>query len=184
MSAVTLVLEANSQLPELQKRVTGTQTSSVNAKAEEERRVAAAKRQIEADRQLVKDRVERERIAREAREAARARAESEPQPQEEPQFHVRGPGRKLDASAPSEGVASPQASTRVSREAEDVGPEDDADMIPSDQEDDQEEGDEDEGEETDEEEREFRRQDIENRMGMFGMASNAHHWGGGQKLGD
>lgn len=57
-------------------------------------------------------------------------------------------------------------------------------MIPSDQEDDDEEEDEDEGEETDEEERQFRRQDIENRMGMFGMASNAHHWGGGQKLGD
>lgn len=131
----------------------------------------------------MKQRVERERIVREAREAARAKAEAEPQPQEEPHFQVRGQGRKLDGSASAEGVGSPQARPRASQAPQQVGPDDDADMIPSDHEEDDEEG-EDDGEETDEEEREFRRQDAQNRMGMFGMASNAHHWGGGQKLGE
>lgn len=149
-------------------------TSTTNAKAEEERRVAAAKRQIEADRDAVRQRVERERIVREAREAARRQSESEPHPQEEPQFHVRGQGQRLDAPERT-GAESGGPQSRSPHQG--VGPEDDADMAPGHEE-------EDDGEETDEEERAFRRQDIQNRMGMFGMASNAHHWGGGQKLGD
>lgn len=156
----------------------GTTTSTTNAKAEEERRVAAAKRQIEADREIVRQRVERERIVREAREAARRQAEAEPQPEEEPQFYVRGKGRTLDGpEVEGEGVQQSQGAQQTHPS---VGPSDDADMMPSD-EDDEDGGD---GEETDEEEREFRRRDTENRMGMFGMASNAHHWGGGQKLGE
>lgn len=157
----------------------GTTASATNAKAEEERRVAAAKRQIEADRDAVKQRVERERIAREAREAARQKAEAEPQPEEEPHFRVRGQGRKLDASAEEDA----QSTEAPSGPHQSAGPDDDADMIPSDHEDNDDDR-EDDGEETDEDEREFRRQDAQNRMGMFGMASNAHHWGGGQKLGE
>lgn len=179
---------ADVQLPDLQKRVQGTTTSATNAKADEERRIAAAKRQIEADRELVKQRVERERIVREAREAARKQAEAEPQPQEEPHFRVRGQGHKLDDTAGTTGTTGTGEAQPSGGSQQSVGPSDDADMIPSDNDEDEAEDEDgdgaEDGEETDEDERAFRRQDAENRMGMFGMASNAHHWGGGNKLGE
>ncbi len=55
----------------------GTTLSKSSHKAEEAARVAAAKRQIEDDRNAVKDRVERERVGRDARAAAEAQAERE-----------------------------------------------------------------------------------------------------------
>ncbi|WOO83758.1 uncharacterized protein LOC62_05G007281 [Vanrija pseudolonga] len=57
-------------LPELQSRLSTQNIGKSNAKADEAARVAAAKRQIEADREEVKERADRERVARAAREKA------------------------------------------------------------------------------------------------------------------
>lgn len=54
----------------------GTNLSKTSHKAEEAARVALAKRQIEEDRALVADRVNRERIGRDARLVAEAQAEA------------------------------------------------------------------------------------------------------------
>lgn len=51
----------------------GTLTSKSSHKAEEARRVALAKLHIEGDRDAVKDRIERERMSRIAREHVQAR---------------------------------------------------------------------------------------------------------------
>ncbi|GMK57839.1 hypothetical protein CspeluHIS016_0406730 [Cutaneotrichosporon spelunceum] len=64
-------------LPDLQARAAGTNLSKTSHKAEEAARVAAAKLQIEDDRNDVRERVERERIGRDARAAAAANAEVE-----------------------------------------------------------------------------------------------------------
>jgi hypothetical protein len=64
------------QLPDLQKRVNERNASKQNYKADEAARVAAAKRQIHEDRELVRDRTERERIGREARVAVELEAEA------------------------------------------------------------------------------------------------------------
>lgn len=73
-------------------------------KADEARRVALAKLQIEADRDAVKDRTERERLARlaraqvEAREAQMlAEAGNDEDVDEEDQAEIWGEGQKLGA---------------------------------------------------------------------------------------
>ncbi|RSH83311.1 uncharacterized protein EHS24_006987 [Apiotrichum porosum] len=61
-------------LPSLQERLSVSNISKTAHKAEEAARVAAAKRQIEEDRELVRDRTERERMGRMAHERALAHA--------------------------------------------------------------------------------------------------------------
>ncbi|BEI86521.1 hypothetical protein CcaverHIS002_0608080 [Cutaneotrichosporon cavernicola] len=70
-------------LPDLQSRVTGSNLSKTSHKAEEAARIAAAKRQIEDDRNVVRERVERERVVRDVRAEAEAKAEHERKVQEE-----------------------------------------------------------------------------------------------------
>jgi hypothetical protein len=82
------------QLTDLLSRSSSRQTSNSLHKSDESERKARALREIEADRQLVKDRVERERIVRELREKARleaeAKAKAEEQEQEQDQEEANG----------------------------------------------------------------------------------------------
>ncbi|CAK9782704.1 hypothetical protein CC85DRAFT_285581 [Cutaneotrichosporon oleaginosum] len=91
-------------LPDLQARVAGTNLSKTSHKAEEAARIAAAKRQIEDDRNAVKDRVERERVARDARAAAAAQAEHERKVQEEAEeAEERARAARHEARGPTSG---------------------------------------------------------------------------------
>jgi hypothetical protein len=67
------------QLPDLKSRVTTVNVSKSAHKAVEAARVAAAKQQIEDDREVVRQRAERERIGREARALAAKQAEATPE---------------------------------------------------------------------------------------------------------
>jgi hypothetical protein len=69
----------------LRARVAGQNASTVNHKAEEAQRVARALREIDEDRDLVKARIERERIVREAREKAQREDEAKKKRQEQEQ---------------------------------------------------------------------------------------------------
>jgi membrane protein involved in colicin uptake len=84
--------------------VAGTTLSKSSHKAEEAARVAAAKRQIEDDRNAVKDRVERERVGRDARAAAEAQAERERVAREAKEAEEeRARAARREARGPTEG---------------------------------------------------------------------------------
>lgn len=74
---------ANSQLPDLQSRVSQLNSSKVNHKSDEASRAAKALREIDADRDEVRTRVEREKRSREYREKVRMEAEAKAKKEEE-----------------------------------------------------------------------------------------------------
>lgn len=171
----------------------GSNLSKTSHKAEEAARVAAAKRQIEEDRQLVADRIERERIGRDARAAAEAQAELArkakeaadeaeesrkrerleapclaPQTRAHPQAAVNMPtGRTLGGSA-AVGATATAVGMSVDPELEDAAMEGVA--RGPDEEDDEMEAYAPEPEDS----------DVDSDEGYW----NQHRWGGGQKLGE
>jgi len=73
---VTFIHPLRIQAPDLRSRVSGVATSNTNHQSDEAARRARALAEYEADRDLVKERVRREKVGREAREA-KAKADAE-----------------------------------------------------------------------------------------------------------
>jgi hypothetical protein len=90
----------NAQADELRSRVSTITTSTTNHQSEEASRRARALAEYEADRDLVKERVKREKFARDAREQkAKEAAEAAANGEAEPEFELElqgGGGGRLD----------------------------------------------------------------------------------------
>ena len=152
----------------------GQTASNVNHKSEEAQRVARALREIDEDRDLVKARIERERIVREAREKAQreeeAKKKRKEQEQEEKEYEELdlAIGRGGNVSQYMAASASNSADSSTARagarrlDGREVEDEDEDDEMG------EEEGrDEDESEEDDDDDGAFRRRSLQARSGVL-----------------
>ncbi|TXT08642.1 hypothetical protein VHUM_02770 [Vanrija humicola] len=151
-------------LPDLQARLSTQNVGKTNAKADEAARVAAAKRQIEADREDVKARAERERVNRAAREKAVA------------EFAAMGNEFDSTGARIDPGVKREVPDIKLESTAEDE----------DDDEDDEDEDDDDEVDHKGDFRPDFSHPDGDENDGpgiQYGTRHRGHRWGDGNKLG-